>query len=400
MQEVDVQNVKPNILDDYGKLNAKNAARAIQNYELDELLVATAHELRTKQRISVKRAALNRLSNHPQALALREEYQREAQKGFTILLIGQTGAGKSATVNSLFDDEVAKTNELDSETKSVTPFEGTYHNVNYTIYDTPGLGEWDDKILEIDSENPELIHVLLELHHEYLSLMIKKCPMPDVVWYVLKLDNNRLTLADVISIRLIHKYFGDEIWNRTMIVCTHADKCKTQEDFQKFFNDRTEKIDKAITKITQGNIQGIPAVAVSNGKPHTPDGKSWLGRLFVTSLERLNPDRKVAFLLAFAMDLEIPKPQQQTPKVQQTKVNNSEEIAKKKGRIDLTENDLYDRFIESSSGVSEVLTGVLTIGQFGATIDLFSGGATMGIPIAICSIIGGIAGFINWLHKK
>ena len=333
-------------------------------------------------------------------MALREEYQREAQKGFTILLIGQTGAGKSATVNSLFDDEVAKTNELDSETKSVTPFEGTYHNVNYTIYDTPGLGEWDDKILEIDGENPELIHVLLELHHEYLSLMIKKCPMPDVVWYVLKLDNNRLTLADVISIRLIHKYFGDEIWNRTMIVCTHADKCKTQEDFQMFFNDRTEKIDKAITKITQGNIQGIPAVAVANGEPHAPDGKSWLGRLFVTSLERLNPDRKIAFLLAFAMDLEIPKPLRQTPKGQQTKVNNSEETAIKKGRIDLTEDDLYDRFIESSSGVSEVLTGVLTIGQFGATIDLFSGGATMGIPTAICSIIGGIAGFINWLFKK
>ena len=88
------------------------------------------------------RAVHNKLLKSPEVLALKEKYQRDAQEGFTILQVGQTGGGKSSTINSLFGEEVAKTNNFTAQTKEVTPFEGTYNDVKYMIYDTPGLGEW------------------------------------------------------------------------------------------------------------------------------------------------------------------------------------------------------------------------------------------------------------------
>ena len=381
---VDIQKVNQVILDDYDSLNAKNAAKAIRGLELDELLIATAHELRSKQRRSVIRVALSKLLKNPQALALKEQYQRESQEGFTILQVGETGVGKSETINSLFGKKVAKTNEFTAETKSVTPFEGTYRSVNYTIYDTPGLGEWSIGDLRLDEK--------------YLSLMKEQCSSPDVLWYVFKLDDNRIKAGNAKVLELIRQSLGDAIWDRTMIVFTHSDKLETSEKFQRFFDGRTEFINDAIAQITDGKVQGVPAVAVANGYECTPDGKSWLGELFTTSFERLNPERQNAFLLAFAMDLEIPEPQPPEPKSQEPETyileETTEEIGSHEKRIELTEEQV-ERVNEKSTGTSKVLAGALLGAQVGAAIDAAMGGVGLGIPTIIGAVIGSIASFFD-----
>ena len=381
---VDILNVDQKFLDNYKKMNVKEARKAIQTYDVDELLVVALHELKSanelqsEYRRSVRRAAFTKLSKHPQAVTVRQEYQREAEKGFTILQVGQTGSGKSSTINSLFGEEVATTNKFDSETRSVTPYEGRYNKVKYTIYDTPGLGERGNK------------------DEEYLSLMKEQCSLPDVLWYVLRLDRH-ITAADVDYLNLIHQNFDDAIWDRTMIVFTHADRISS-EDFQAQYRHKTKVVNEEIVRITNRENQGIPAVNVANGYKHTPDGKSWLGGLFVTSLERLNPDHRTAFLLAFIMDLKIPKPkppepkvQNPEPKVQNPKANNSEEGTENKGRIDLTEDE-RNRVL-NSKGVSNSLLGGLKVvwTGIGATIDILSGGLTFGIP----TVIGAIADFVR-----
>ena len=104
--QVDILNVDQKFLDDYEKMNAKQARKAIQNYDLDELFFVALYEWKSvdevqfEYRRSVRRAAFNRLSAHPQVVALKQEYQQEREKGFTILQVGQTGSGKSSTINS------------------------------------------------------------------------------------------------------------------------------------------------------------------------------------------------------------------------------------------------------------------------------------------------------------
>ena len=96
------------------------------------------------------------------------------------------------------------------------------------------------------------------------------------------------------------------------------------------------------------------------------------------------------------MDLEIPKPQPPEPKVQNPIANSDEEVTENKGRIELTVEHV-ERVKERSSGVSDVLTGALIGGQIGASIDVGTGGATMGLGTIFGALIGGAAGFIGWL---
>ena len=363
---------------DYDTLNAKTAVKAIRHLELNQLLAVLMHERQNKKRKSVLRAVVRRIMNDPKASS--EEFQREVEKGFTILVAGQTGVGKSETVNSLFGEQVAETNEFKAETKEVTPYDGTYNKVNYTVYDTPGLGEWNNHEEDLDEQ--------------YLSLMREQCPSPDVLWYVRNLVDARVTREDAQGLELIRQTFGDTIWDRTMIVFTHADKVLDKDfdedlapkEFQRIFEGRTSSVNDVIAEVTAEKGQGLPAVAVANKEKDTPDGANWLGELFTTSVERLNPERLAPFLCAFAEDLGTSKTQNQKTDAGEENTQESDK------RIQLTQKQVI-RVEQKAADASGILGAVAAGASVGAGIDAATGGATLGLG----AIGGGILGFIGWL---
>lgn len=141
---------------------------------------------------------------------------------FGILVIGETGAGKSTLVNNLLRNNSSSVDAgLDSKTCTVSSYEMEVEGVLIHVYDTPGLGDSRD---DCDA-------VYLEEMKEIL-----KSGKIQLVIYCLKLSETRMRRA---LIRTFQAY--NEIgvqWEQTVIALTFADNLpvpsseKKQADFK------------------------------------------------------------------------------------------------------------------------------------------------------------------------
>jgi GTP-binding protein EngB required for normal cell division len=207
--------------------------------------------------------------------------ERAQTRGFSFLLVGRAGVGKSSTINSLMGREAAPVGEFEAETKVVNAYPAPPEAIiPYRIYDTPGLcdGNGDDE--------------------EYLKLIHREIKEPiDCLWFVTLLDESRVRTDEIAAISHITSAFGQEIWNRAVIVFTRSDKVDHKK-FENTLSKRTRLIRDEIAKRIGKEIAiEIPSVAVSNVTQKTPDGKLWLGRLFVKTFVRISSEGLDGFLL-------------------------------------------------------------------------------------------------------
>lgn len=78
---------------------------------------------------------LNEVPDKQELLKILEKLKRQK---LNIMLVGATGVGKSSTINSIFNMNVAKVGDrVDPETSTIQKFEID----NITLWDTPGLGD-------------------------------------------------------------------------------------------------------------------------------------------------------------------------------------------------------------------------------------------------------------------
>jgi hypothetical protein len=171
--------------------------------------------------------------------------------------------------------------EFEAETKVVNAYPAPPEAIiPYRIYDTPGLcdGNGDDE--------------------EYLKLIHREIKEPiDCLWFVTLLDESRVRTDEIAAISHITSAFGQEIWNRAVIVFTRSDKVDHKK-FENTLSKRTRLIRDEIAKRIGKEIAiEIPSVAVSNVTQKTPDGKLWLGRLFVKTFVRISSEGLDGFLL-------------------------------------------------------------------------------------------------------
>jgi Toc86/159 family protein import component len=226
-----------------------------------------------------------RMTNHSSEIenAWKRALQREAEGtenlefSCNVLVLGKTGVGKSATINSIFGEDKSKTNAFLPATSSVKEINGVVNGVKFHVVDTPGLGT--------SAEDEKSNRKMLNAVKKYM----KRCP-PDIILYVDRLDTPREEANSLSLLRCITSVLGLSIWPRTIITLTHSGAAPPEGpnglevNYDMVVSRRTHAIQQSIRQITNDPQIQNPVALVENhhlcrrnaeGEKMLPDGLIW-----------------------------------------------------------------------------------------------------------------------------
>ena len=229
---------------------------------------------------------INLRSNRTRAIVSQQEAAGLAELDFSIriLVLGKTGVGKSATINSIFDQTKTTTDAFRPATDHIEEVVGSVNGIRITIIDTPGL-------LPPSASNVKRNKKIL------LSVkrFIRKSP-PDIVLYFDRLDLFSMGYSDFPLLKLITEVFGTSIWFNTILVMTHSSSALPEGregypvNYESYVNHCTDLVQQHIHQaVSDGRLEN-PMLLVENhpqckrnimGEKILPNGLVWRSQFFL-----------------------------------------------------------------------------------------------------------------------
>ncbi|PIN06682.1 Small monomeric GTPase [Handroanthus impetiginosus] len=221
------------------------------------------------------------------ALELEAGERDDLDFSVNILVLGKSGVGKSATINSIFGEEKAPIDAFETGTVSVKEISGAVDGVKVRVFDTPGL---KSSLMEQGFNRSILSSV---------KKFTKKSPA-DVILYVDRLDAQTRDLNDLPLLRTVTSVFGSSIWRSAIVTLTHAASAPPDGPsgaplgYEVFVSQRSHVIQQSIghamgDRIISPSLMS-PVSLVENhpscrknreGQKILPNGQSWRPQLLL-----------------------------------------------------------------------------------------------------------------------
>ncbi|OMO98468.1 Translocon at the outer envelope membrane of chloroplast [Corchorus olitorius] len=222
------------------------------------------------------------------AMQLEDEGKDDLDFSLNIVVLGKTGVGKSASINSIFREQKSRIDAFEPATTAVKEIVGTVDGVKMRIFDTPGL----KSPMTEEATNRKLL--------ASIKRFVRKFP-PDVVLYVDRLDTHERDLTDFLLLKSLTDILGSSIWQNAIVTLTHATSASPNGalgeplSYEVFVAQRSHVVHRAISQAV-GDLRLMnpsmmnPVALVENhpscerdrnGESLLPNGQSWRSQLLL-----------------------------------------------------------------------------------------------------------------------